>query len=389
MTAAAFEFIDRIADLGRERWNALAGTEYPFLRYEYLHALEASWSVCPRAGWRPCHLVAQDAEGPWALLPLYEKTHSWGEYVFDWSWAEAYHRHGRGYYPKLVTSVPFTPCQGPRLLLRAGCEAGLPDLVAAVQDRARMRRCSSWHLLFPDGAGQALLESQPLPDWQPLLKRLGVQFHWRNAGYGSFAEFLERFTSRKRKNLRKERDSVRAQGIDFVWLEGEEVTDALLDRFYVFYQATYLKHGQRGYLTRDFFARLLTEMPEQVFMVLARQGGREVAAAWFLKSRTTLYGRYWGCLEEFDHLHFETCYYQGIEYCIAQGLSWFDAGAQGEHKLLRGFEPYYTCSYHWLVDEDFREAVADFLERERQSLAEYKKEAASLLPYRAEQSLGN
>src|SRR5690554_448193 len=373
-----FRFVDRIAKLDPASWNGLAGTTYPFLRYEYLHALEASWSVCSRSGWQPCHLEVRRDQELVALLPLYEKSHSWGEYVFDWSWAEAYQQLGLSYYPKLVSAVPFTPCEGPRLLMKQHDSELVSAIVQAVQNRAGERQCSSWHLLFPHLEHQALLEPL-LP-----LKRLGVQFHWRNRGYASFTDFLDAFTSRKRKNVRKERESVRAQGIRFRWLEGREISAAELDQFYVFYQATYLKRGQRGYLTRDFFVRLIQTMPEQVLLISAERDGRMLAAAWFLKNATTLYGRYWGCLEEFNHLHFETCYYQGIDYCIAHGLMDFDAGAQGEHKLLRGFEPRYTCSYHWLADERFEVAVADFVKREQEYMKSYLAEAASVLPYRLE-----
>ncbi len=378
-----FEFVERIANIGSDAWNALAGTAYPFLRYEYLHALEASRSVGGRTGWRPCHLVARDEQGLAGLLPLYEKSHSWGEYVFDWSWAEAYERSGLTYYPKLLSAIPFTPCEGPRLLLRADRKPVLAgQMLHAVQARVREQGFSSWHLLFPDADGQALLEGLPL------VKRLGVQFHWRNPGCATFDELLARFASRKRKNVRKERANVQAQGIGFRWFEGAEVTEALLDQFYLFYQATYLKHGQRGYLTRDFFARLLASMPEQVMLVQAERAGKPVAAAWFLKSETTLYGRYWGCLEEYDHLHFETCYYQGIDYCLAQGLMDFDAGAQGEHKLLRGFSPRLTCSYHWLADARFGPAIAEFLRQERTHVQAYLAEAETLLPYRRDQDAG-
>lgn len=373
-----FRFVDRISQIGQTTWNALAGTDYPFLRYEYLHALEASWSVYSRSGWKPCHLEVRRGQELLALLPLYEKSHSWGEYVFDWAWAEAYQQTGLSYYPKLLSAVPFTPCEGPRLLMKQEDPELVSAIVQAVQGRAAEHQCSSWHLLFPDQTTQGLLE--PVLS----LKRLGVQFHWQNPGYSSFTEFLGSFTSRKRKNVRKERESVRAQGITFQWLEGGEIPPAILDQFYVFYQATYLKRGQRGYLTRDFFVRLIRDMPEQVLLIIAEREGRMVAAAWFLKNATRLYGRYWGCLQEYNHLHFETCYYQGIDYCIAHGLKDFDAGAQGEHKLLRGFEPRYTCSYHWLADERFVGPVGDFLRQEKRYMESYMAEAASLLPYRME-----
>ncbi len=374
------EFVERISHIGADAWNGLTGTAYPFLRYEYLHALEASRSVGGRTGWRPCHLIVRDDQGLAGLLPLYEKSHSWGEYVFDWSWAEAYERSGLTYYPKLLSAIPFTPCEGSRLVLRGDRKPALAgQMLNAVQTRVREQGLSSWHLLFPDPECQALVEGLPLA------KRLGVQFHWHNQGWASFEQFLESFVSRKRKNVRKERTSVQAQGIGFRWFEGVEVTEAVLNQFYLFYQATYLKHGQHGYLTQDFFARLLATMPEQVVLVQAELSGKPVAAAWFLKSETTLYGRYWGCQDDYNHLHFETCYYQGIEYCLAQGLMNFDAGAQGEHKLLRGFLPRLTCSYHWLADARFGPAIADFLRRERSHVEAYLAEAETLLPYRRDQ----
>lgn len=376
MDLPRINFLEHLEETDAASWNSLAGLEYPFLRYEYLHALETSGSVSAASGWKPCHLTARRGGKLVALMPMYRKSHSWGEYVFDWSWAQAYQQHGLRYYPKLVSAIPFTPCQGPRLL-RQDDAPSAAELLAAVRDYAVEQQCSSWHLLFPDQESEQSLEAQPL------LKRLGVQFHWRNpGGCTSFEQLLGLFTSRRRKNIRREREKVAAQGFSFRWLEGAQISEAMLERFYVFYQATYLKRGQRGYLSREFFEQLLTRMPEQIMLIAAERAGATVAAAWFFKGGGTLYGRYWGCLEEFDHLHFETCYYQGLDYCLAHGLPHFDAGAQGEHKLLRGFQPHYTSSYHWLAEPAFEAAVADFLAQERRQVARYLEEAQAVLPYR-------
>ncbi|RFA25183.1 GNAT family N-acetyltransferase [Alkalilimnicola ehrlichii] len=374
-----FSFVERIAEIGADGWNGLADTDYPFLRYEYLQALEASGSVSEATGWLPYHLIARsDDEKTAVLMPLYRKMHSWGEYVFDWSWADAYERYGLPYYPKLLTAIPFTPCEGPRLLIRSDIDpqAAMTQATTAIETYAERERISSWHVLFPD------VDAQTVLDGTHLLQRQGVQFHWQNPGCEDFEAFLGLLTSRRRKNIRRERAKVRESGFTFRWLEGREITDAQLHYFYVFYQATYMKRGQRGYLSRTFFEEILRTMPEQALLVFAERENRPVAAAFFFKGTSTLYGRYWGCLEEFDQLHFETCYYQGLDYCLAQGLPHFDAGAQGEHKLLRGFKPRITRSYHWIAESAFRDAIADFLRQETLQVKRYFEEAETVLPYR-------
>lgn len=372
------EMIDTIAEMSSTDWNSVSGIRYPFLRYEFLCALEQSGSVAIATGWRPKHVIVRAGDGEMvAVMPCYLKDHSYGEYVFDWSWADAYHRHGLEYYPKLLTAIPFTPCVGSRLAVKSAFQG---EAIHSLIERYIIGYCqknnlSSWHLLFPDKKTLDNTEMQC---------RTGVQFHWYNRDYSSFDNYLGAMTSRKRKSIRKEREKVKAQGIQFRWIEGHEIEEECLQRFYVFYHATYMKRGRKGYLTMAFFEQLLKTMPENLFLVMAYQQDTPVASALFFKDDETLYGRYWGCVEEFDQLHFETCYYQGIEYCIAHGLEHFDSGAQGEHKIQRGFEPIETHSWHWIAHPEFRQAIGGFLEEERNQVGAYQKEAEKLLPFRCD-----
>ncbi|MDG9666161.1 GNAT family N-acetyltransferase [Hahella sp. CR1] len=380
MTALRAEFIDSIETVSPVQWNQLSGVDNPFIRYEFLHALETTGCVAEATGWRPQHILIRDAHD--ALVgaaPCYLKTHSYGEYVFDWAWADAYHRHGLEYYPKLLTAIPFTPSVGPRLLVSANTERERVSLAIshAMGERMHQTGASSWHLLFPDEATRKSLSED-----KSLLLRHGTQFHWLNEGYASFDDFLQALASRKRKNIRKERQAVLSQGIVFKVIEGPDVGESELEAFYDFYQLTYLKRGQRPYLSYAFFQRLIAVMPEQVFLILAQREQRYVAGALFLKNQSTLFGRYWGCTEEFNHLHFETCYYQGIDYCIAHNLLRFDAGAQGEHKLLRGFRPTPTYSLHRIEHPAFRQAIANFLDEEREGVSEYVRDANAHLPFK-------
>ncbi len=378
MSNLSIEFAPAIEAIGPDTWHGIAGTENPFVRYEFLSALEASGCVSARTGWQPGHVWIRRSGETLALAPCYIKTHSFGEYVFDWGWADAYQRHGLDYYPKLLLAVPFTPSSGPRVMVAEGADTGDigEALRSALAEKCGQLNASSWHLLFPDPA------SLQLADSGGLLPRLGCQFRWFNEGYDSFDTFLGEMASRKRKNIRKERAAVREQGISFQWMTGTEIDDAALDRFLIFYQATYLKRGQHPYLNRDFFFRLRETMPEQLLLVLARKQGEAVAGALFLRNDQTLFGRYWGCLEEFDFLHFETCYYQGIDYCIAHRLAEFDAGAQGEHKLQRGFQPVITESRHWIAHPAFRAAIAEFVEEEAREVRHYAAVAREHLPFR-------
>ncbi|BFM04919.1 GNAT family N-acetyltransferase [Halioxenophilus aromaticivorans] len=375
--------IDSVTTLGCSTWNALVGGGYPFLRYEFLQALEESQATCTDSGWQPCHLVAYIDDQPQALMPLFIKDHSYGEYVFDWSWADAYHRAGFPYYPKLVTATPFTPATGPRLCIASDSSldehAVAAQFFAAVQQLAKQTKASSWHCLFPQ------LEVAQQFNKLGLSLRQACQFHWFNQDFTHFDDFLATFSSRKRKNLRKERQKIGQQGIELRRVEGTDVSAEDWQRFYQFYQLTYLKRsGHDGYLNQQFFELIGRNLGDALMMAQAYAGDEMVAAALFFKSDTHLYGRYWGCLEEFDGLHFEACYYQGIEYAIAQGLQCFDPGAQGEHKIQRGFTPTATWSNHWMAEPRFHTAIEDFTRREQPSIEAYMAEAATLLPFKQE-----
>ncbi|MEM7539540.1 MAG: GNAT family N-acetyltransferase [Chloroflexota bacterium] len=405
MTSLKVQFINQISELPAAEWNAIAGLDYPFMRHEFLDALEKSESVSPEAGWTPLHLTAyNDDDELVAIAPCYGKTHSYGEYVFDWSWANAYYQNGLDYYPKLLTAIPFTPCIGPRILTRADYDT--PETyqlcVRAMLALCQQSNLSSWHLLLPQSSLTDYLDEMvgdpglsglfKLGNREPsaqvgLMKRVGSQFHWYNRGYDTFADYMGSMTSRKRKNVRREREKVDAQGITFVHLTGEEINDDQLDDFFVFYHATYMKRGQYGYLNRQFFDLLVESMPENLLFIFAQKEVApddiiNIAVAMFFKGADTIYGRYWGCLDEYDQLHFETCYYQGIDYCIANNLYHFDSGAQGEHKIQRGFEPIETYSYHWVAHPQFRDAIANFVENEQDHVREYIEEAQEFLPFK-------
>jgi hypothetical protein len=369
---------DSIKDIGREQWEALAGTGNPFLRYEFFAALEQSGCTTAETGWQPRHLIFRSGDVIVGVAPAYLKTHSMGEYVFDFAWAEAYQRHGLPYYPKLLIAIPFTPSRGPRLLIQHAVRARLRtgDIPALLDSLMTDLGLQSWHLLFPDVGDQSLLHQ----DGE--LHRLGCQFHWHNNNYNSFEDFLAVLTSRKRKSVRKERRQVADQGITFTRYHGRDISDQVLSAFYVFYQATYLKRGQRPYLNKVFFEQVRESLPEHLTLVMASHQGRMIAGALFMSGQDTLYGRYWGCLDEYNFLHFETCYYQGIELAIQLALARFDAGAQGEHKLVRGFEPVITHSWHGIAHPDFQEAIARFTEDEASHVMAYARDALDALPFR-------
>ena len=374
-------FLGSLQEIAGSDWNALAGRDYPFLRHEFLSLLENT-GCCDRAsGWQPCHATLYRDGQLVALMPLYLKSHSYGEYVFDWSWAHAWQRSGLDYYPKLVTAVPFTPATGPRLCLAEGEHSTRiwPLLVQAIEQFAGQHQASSWHVLFPSlGEGDALQRAGTA-------LRFDSQYHWFNQGYRTFDDFLAACNSRKRKSLKRERRRVREQGIELRVLEGSAIEESHWECFYRFYLDTYVKRsGHGGYLNRDFFLGLGEAIPEHCVLVLAHQHQQAVAGALYFRSSDTLYGRYWGCARDLDCLHFEACYYQGIDYCIRNGLARFDPGAQGEHKIQRGFTPIKTCSNHWIADPRLREAVVDFTARERLQIEAYLKRAADYLPFRQE-----
>ncbi|MGC5700161.1 N-acetyltransferase [Pseudomonas sp. NFXW11] len=357
------------------QWDGLLQDGQPFVRHAFLSALEDSGSLGPRSGWQAEHLLHVEQGRLLAALPSYRKWHSYGEYVFDHGWADACERAGIDYYPKLLTAVPFSPVSGARVL--AASQADAFELLKSLPGYLEIEGLSSAHINFTDDFSDAALEQQP--GW---LQRLGCQFHWHNRGYRDFQDFLDALSSRKRKQMRKEREQVAGQGLDFQWLEGHELDEAQWDFVYACYANTYAVRRQSPYLTRAFFSLLAERMPEAIRVVLAKQGGRPVAMAFSLVGGDSFYGRYWGCLAEYDRLHFETCFYQGMEYAIAQGLQRFDAGAQGEHKLIRGFEPVLTRSWHYLRHPGLKAAVKDFLQQERAGTRAYAEEARDALPYR-------
>lgn len=367
-----------ITEIPAHVWDGFSGTENPFLRHSFFLALEDSGCTVTETGWTPSHLVFYRGEKMIGVAPAFLKSHSRGEYVFDWAWADAYQRYGFEYYPKLLIAVPFTPSVGARLFLGKDERDRITpnELNKALDGVAADNGVSSWHLLFPDQADQNLL------DGPGRMHRLGCQFHWFNHDYEDFEAFLATLTSRKRKSIRKERRDVAAQDIEFHHFPGVGLPGHVLSAFYVFYQATYLKRGQRPYLNLEFFQALQQHQPDQLHIIMAIKDNQMIAGALFLTGANTLYGRYWGCLEEYNHLHFETCYYQGIELAIARGLRCFDAGAQGEHKLVRGFEPVLTHSWHWVANPAFADAIDQFTREEAREVEAYRRAAQAALPYR-------
>ena len=384
MKVLDLKFIDSIATIGAEDWNRLAGIENPFTRYEFLWALETTGCVTGGTGWTPHHAAvysgAEDDEPSQlvAIMPLYQKTNSYGEYVFDWSWASAYQNYGLNYYPKFVSTVPFTPSHGTRLF--AANSVSKDDIAKLIFDKLKSKsesiEASSWHILFPTEEENKLFERIGIP------ARTACQFHWFNRGYTSFDDFLDTLNSRKRKNIRKERQKIAARGTRFETIAGASITAEHWNTFYQFYQSTYMMRGMQGYLSQDFFVELGQQMPEQLFMIVALEGESIIAAALFFRNSEKLFGRYWGSSQDYQFLHFETCYYQGQEYCIQQKLKSFDSGAQGEHKIQRGFEPIMTYSNHWIANESFAQAINKFLDEERPHIERYQAEASSLLPFK-------
>ena len=343
------------------RWDACAGSHNPFLSHAFLSALEASGSVSTRAGWQSLPIIIDGADGtPAAIAPAYAKGHSQGEYVFDHAWADAWHRAGGRYYPKLQIAVPFTPVPGPRLLLRDQSLA--PALIAAIEAVTGRNGLSSAHATFVAPDQLALFESA---GW---LIRAGTQFHWRNDGYSSFDDFLDALASRKRKAIRKERAAA-LEGLTVRHVSGSDLNEGDWDAFWTFYQDTGARKWGHPYLTRPFFSLLGQAMPDRVLLILAERGGHPIAGALNLIGSDTLYGRYWGATEDVPFLHFELCYYQAIDAAISRGLRFVEAGAQGEHKLARGYQPVPTWSAHYIPDPGFRRAIADYLAREREAVA--------------------
>jgi predicted N-acyltransferase len=374
-----------VAAIDAVQWNALAEAQpsaTPFLRHEYLHALQASGSAVPAGGWTARFLAVFEGEALVAACPLYLKDHSYGEYVFDWAWADAYRRHGLDYYPKLLGAVPFTPVPGSRLLARDAASRAL--LLRALAALAAEGGLSSVHLLFIDEADRAAAEGA---GW---MLRSGVQFHWTNrdapAAYADFADFLAGLQRDKRKKIQQERRKVAAAGVSFTARLGAEITARDWDFFYRCYSRTYRAHHSTPYLTRDFFARMAETMPQHWLLFLAERDARPIACSLIAldAARGHAFGRYWGTVEAVDCLHFEACYYQPLQWCIEHGYRRFEGGAQGEHKMARGLLPVATASAHWLAHPQFAQAVADFLRREGQAIDGYLDELGERLPFKAQ-----
>jgi len=360
-------------------WNALVGTSNPFLRYEYLSALETSGSASASTGWQPLPLVVRDNSGHTiGAVPLWLKSHSFGELVYDFSWAQAYERAGLGYYPKLIAAVPFSPVSGPRLLVACDVDrqAVINALIRGARELADQTNASSLHWLFTDKSDTATLEDLGY------LHRTNYQFHWHNQCYAHFDDFLAGFSADKRKKLKRERRHVKEAGITLEVRNGTDVTPEQWDLFYEFYTSNIRRHGGMLHLNREFFQILGRNLPAALVLVLARRENAYVGASFNLRDKDALYGRYWGGHEGFNSLHFETCYYSPIEYCIAQGLARFEGGAGGEHKLARGFLPVSTHSLHWLRHPQFAHAVSDFLERERNGVEVYMDELNEHAPFK-------
>ncbi|MES2336750.1 MAG: GNAT family N-acetyltransferase [Pseudomonadota bacterium] len=365
---------DGVCAIPADQWDACAGTGNPFVSHAFLSALEASGSATAEAGWQPVPIVVDGADGlPAAIAPTYAKSHSQGEYVFDHAWTDAWERAGGRYYPKLQVASPFSPVPGPRLLLRD--PAAAPALIAGIEAVTDQHGLSSAHATFVSP------EQLPLFEAAGWLIREGTQFHWANRGYAGFDDFLGSLASRKRKAIRRERERA-VEGLTIRHLSGAEITEADWDAFWDFYQDTGSRKWGRPYLTRAFFSLLGETMGDACVLILALRDGRPIAGALNLVGADTLYGRYWGCSEDVPFLHFELCYYQAIDAAIARGLTTVEAGAQGEHKLARGYVPVPTWSAHYIPDAGFRRAIADFLVRERRAVEQEQEFLSDLTPFR-------
>jgi predicted N-acyltransferase len=365
LEATEARFCTSLEEIPAPEWNRLAGAQ-PMLQHAFLQALEASGCVSARTGWQPRHLTLWRQNRLVGAMPLYLKSHSYGEYVFDWSWANAHEQSGLPYYPKLLCAIPFTPVPGPRLL--AHLDQDRAHLVRQALSFAQEAGLSSFHCLFPDEDGDQAMEHAGL------LRRQGHQFHWLNPGYTSFEDFLAGLTRDKRKKIRQERRKVFEAGLSFEIHQGSDIRQEDWDFFYRCYVHTYRTHHSTPYLNLDFLLRLGEHLPQHCVLVLGYQEGKPIACALNLRDSERLYGRYWGSLKFVPGLHFETCYYQGMEYCISQGLKVFEGGAQGEHKLARGFLPVITGSRHWLADQRIRSAIGAFVSREGRAVEDYISE---------------
>ncbi len=364
--------------VAKSDWDQLGGNGNPFLKYDFLNGLER-FKCLEGHGWEPCHLLVTGGDRLLGAMPLYVRNDSHGEFVFDWAWADAYERAGGRYYPKLVSAIPFTPVCGPRILVNPapGKDREIRTLIiktaTELADRAQL---SSFHCLFTEQDDQQVMADRGL------LMRRTCQFHWHNRNYDDFEHFLQGLTSRRRKQIKRERRTIREKNVEILRLRGEEISEEHWTVFYGFYCSTFHRRWGSPRLTLEFFHHLSTAMPENTLLILAKQGKEYVAGAFAMLSDTTLYGRHWGCDRYLANLHFELCYYQTIEYCLENRLSWVDAGVQGEHKLYRGFEPFLALSGHWIRHTGFRAAVNNFLEQESAQMNAYVKALEAHLPFK-------
>jgi len=376
MASECLRVVENLAAVPAAEWNRIAGGD-PFISHEFLAALIDTGCASSRTGWQPQIVLLEKNNKLAGAMPLFLKSHSYGEYVFDWAWADAYGRHGLAYYPKLLCAVPFTPVTGPRLLAAQGADR--EKLAVAALEMAR--EVSSLHVLFPTAPEAALLQDAGM-----LLRRT-VQFHWQNDGYADFGDFLSRMTRHRRKIIRQERRRVNETGLTFRWLRGAEIERSNWEFFERCYRRTYAAHRSSPYLNLEFFLRLGATLPQHCLMILAERAGRPVAATLNVISGDKIFGRYWGAMEHIPLLHFECCYYQAIDYAIANRLQLFEGGAQGEHKLFRGLLPVETLSAHWLKHPAFSNAIEDYLERESAGIARYVDELNEHSPFRTQAAL--
>lgn len=388
------EFIQSLSQISNDDWQKLNSSSSPFLQYDFFNVLEKSHCAHSSQGWQPNHLIistnnnaqqndvvkgtelAQLSDTIEAIMPMYLKSHSWGEYVFDWSWADAYKRNGLTYYPKLVATIPFTPVSSSKLITNS---LNYPQIFKLMIDYCQQQSIGSWHVLYCP----QLCLTDPIVEYpDDVYQRNTVQFHWFNRGFHTFEQFLQTFTSRKRKNTKKERLTIAQQGIEIRTVLGKAITTQELDYFYLTYQLTYIRRGHSPHLSYDFFKQILVTMADNILLIIASHQQKDIACAWFFFDDAQLYGRYWGYSEYFNNLHFELCYYQGIEFCIKNNLQAFNPGTQGEHKIQRGFEPVLTYSYHWINHPAFKTAIKAFCQQEQIQMQKYLLQCQQALPFK-------
>ena len=372
---ARLEFQSSFKNINQKEWNDLTKSN-PFLRLEFFQSLEASKSIGEGTGWHPFPAIVIDQGSLVGASPIFLKEHSYGEYVFDWSWAEAYQKYGKNYYPKIASCIPFTPATGPRIF---GLDLSIKkNIVVQIEELAYENKMSSSHILFCNESEKDIFGD---PKW---MLREGVQFKWFNKNYNNFAEFLSQLSHDKRKKIKQERKKIHDLGLKIKKIKGPEISESDLDFFYACYCNTYQDHHSHPYLTRIFFSLIKESMPENLLLILAYEGDLPVAASFFIYDDKNLYGRYWGSKSFYSGLHFELSYYQGQEFCIENRIVSFEGGAQGEHKLARGFEPFNTFSFHRIFDEKFELAIKDFLRREKAGIDQYTNELNERAPYKTE-----